>query len=326
MREVKYLSPTSIKQFHENREEFYLQRLAENRPPKLPQTRPMSIGSAFDAHVKSYLSQVIFGSEGFRFEDLFEQQVEEQNRDWARVHGEYAFRCYKDSGALASLITELQRASSVKFEFEVTGLVAHEATIEEIPLLGKPDCHFVTAEGRHIILDWKVNGYCGTYNTSPKKEYILCRDGWIGKQTSSHLTQHKDALITSVEGILVNTNSSFESIDEDWANQLAIYAWVLGAPVGSQFIIGIEQLACAPGQPNPKIRIASHKSFISAEYQKKLHDKIALIWSILQSGHIFTDLTREESDERCKMLDQQYRAFESSDDPREAWFQQITRG
>ena len=65
----------------------------------------MSIGSAFDAFLKSHLHKVLFGGTDPRFEleAIFEEQVESHNRDWAKVHGEYVFNFYRECGALADL-------------------------------------------------------------------------------------------------------------------------------------------------------------------------------------------------------------------------------
>ncbi|KKK99128.1 hypothetical protein LCGC14_2635890, partial [marine sediment metagenome] len=86
MRIPEYLSPTSISLWQKDEELFYQRYLSENRLPREPQTQPMSIGSAFDAFCKSYLHEALFGkgadpcySRGY----LFEEQVQEHNRDWA---------------------------------------------------------------------------------------------------------------------------------------------------------------------------------------------------------------------------------------------------
>ena len=55
MRMPEYLSPTSLNVWKRDQEQFYLQYLAEKRPPREPQTQPMAVGAAFDAYVKSYL-------------------------------------------------------------------------------------------------------------------------------------------------------------------------------------------------------------------------------------------------------------------------------
>ena len=94
MRQPKFLSPSSIGKWNDDREEYYLRYLADNRPPKMAQTLPMSIGSAFDAYTKSYISERLFGKDArpeFNFSAIFEKQVESQNRDWAKKHGKHAF-------------------------------------------------------------------------------------------------------------------------------------------------------------------------------------------------------------------------------------------
>src|SRR5581483_6216669 len=127
MREIKYLSPTSISKYAEDPDEFYLNYLADNRPPRMAQTQPMSIGSAFDAYVKSFLHQSLFGvgnDPKFEFQTLFEAQVEACNRDWAMVHGKQAFDVYKKCGALYDLMLELQHSvGTPRFEIDMMGVV-----------------------------------------------------------------------------------------------------------------------------------------------------------------------------------------------------------
>src|SRR4051812_14365124 len=112
MRKIEYLSPTSLELFYKNQQEFYLRYLSDKRPPRIPQDRPMSVGSSFDAHAKSYLHQNLFGKghdPKFDLKNLFEAQVEPQNRDWALAAGQHAFDVYKRSGALADLMLDLQK-------------------------------------------------------------------------------------------------------------------------------------------------------------------------------------------------------------------------
>jgi hypothetical protein len=110
MRKPEYLSPTALAQWEKNQEEFYLQYLAKTRPPRFPQTQPMAVGAAFDAYIKSYYHERLFGAgfdPKFKLAAIFESQVEPQNRDWALVAGKYAFEAYKFSGACADLFVEL---------------------------------------------------------------------------------------------------------------------------------------------------------------------------------------------------------------------------
>lgn len=328
MRTPKFLSPTSIASWYSDRDEYYLKYLADNRPPRLPQTVPMSIGAAFDAYVKNYLVERLFGEvpNEFQFETIFTTQVESHNRDWARKHGKHAFEAYKQSGALADLMIELQRSQTTpRFEFTVRGDVTHESVVSGIPLLGKPDCYFVTEAGAHIVMDWKVNGYCAKRGVSPKPGYVKCRDGWEGNHSRSHMKAHKDAHLMNVGGLTINIASFFETVDESWARQLCIYAWLLGEEVGSNFVICIEQLACKADGEFPKIRVASHRARASAQFQYELILKAWKIWDCIQRGHIFDDRSLEDSEARCAELDIYHKAFTGTTDDDE-WFAQTSRG
>lgn len=328
MRQPKFLSPSAIDLFYSNRQEYYLKYLADKRPPRMPQTKPMSIGSAFDAYAKNYIVTNLFDAvpEGFEFEEIFEAQVETQNRIWAREHGKIAFDQYKQSGALSDLMIELERAQSTpRFEFTVEGELeaSNEGITLPIPLLGKPDIYFVSHVGAHIIVDWKVNGYCSKNGVSPKKGYVKCRDGWTAEQaphSRSHNTMHKDAHPLMVGGLEVNIAQFLEDIDEKWATQLCIYAWLLGEEVGARFIICIEQLACKHGM----IRVASHRARSGEKFQLGLMMKIFKMWSALRKGHIFDDLSFEENKKKCHQLDQYYKAFEGTS-KKDKWFTQMTR-
>lgn len=328
MREVKYLSPSSIRKFYDNRSEFYLSYLTEERPPKMSQTQPMSVGSAFDAFIKNHLAEKLVGSveDRFKLETILESQVEEPNRTWAPDKGAFIFEQYKALGALADLMLELEKALDVpRMEFKVEGRVAHESVVGGIPLLGKPDLHFMLRSQRHCVYDFKVNGFCGKSATSPKAGYMKCRGG-----SRDSGGPHKNAVLMDIDGITVNIADYLESFAEDWAEQLAIYAWLLGEPVGGDFIVGIEQIVSQGAKTAvdglPRLRVASHRSRISKPFQEGLFKKIARCWEIIESGWIFDDLTREQSDQRCRELDQYHKAFatgEAAKDPKEQWFNRM---
>jgi hypothetical protein len=311
MRKIEYISPTSLGVFYKNREEFYLNYLCDAKPPRFPQTAPMSVGSAFDAYVKSYLVEHIFGKgvkPEFEFQTIFEQQVEVQNRDQALVAGKHCFEVYQKFGAIADLLIELEQADGTpRFEFTVKGLVTHKEIIEGIPFLGKPDCFFKTKQGKGMILDWKVNGYYSKGNTSPKKGYVICR-------TQSGRKEHKDAFIQTVNGIRINVNHKLEDIDDSWATQVSIYSWLLGEQVCGDFVVGIDQLACAnDGMPVPTIRVASFRSIVSCGFQESIFRACHKMLNIITSGHIFDELSREDSDAKCANLDSLGRLSVSGD-------------
>lgn len=294
MREVKYLSFSSIKTFYADRKEFFEKYLCDNRPPRMPQTEPMSVGSAFDAEVKSALGKVI-GLDGLDYDDLFTKQVEPQNRDFARTAGSACMKAYRESGAFADLLTEIQLADSEpRFEFKVEGQIPHPDGA--IPIVGYPDCYFILPSGLHVILDFKVNGYCAKRDTSPAKGFVRSRDGYKDvRHSRTHGNKHKDAILVNHHGIVVNAG---DPIKEEWITQLMLYGWLEGVPIGDDLVGGIEQLS---GQPNRQ-RISSHRCVIPEALQLQYVEQISYVWQTIRSGHIFDDLSRDESDTMIESL------------------------
>lgn len=262
MRIPRFISPSSLSLFERDREEYYMKYMAEVRAPRIPQANYMSIGSAFDAYVKAELYKAIYGPGSdpeFEFDNLFTEQVEAHNRDWALVHGQYVFDSYKTSGAYADLLEMLDDSDyDAQFEFKVEGVV------EGVPLLGKPDCRFVHANGTHVILDWKVNGYCSKHGATPYKYYARIRDGWTDADAVP--SRGSNRVHPKFEGTTLNgldiTSHGLEESSTDWATQLAIYAWLLGEPVNSDnLLIAIDQLVAKPvSGRNPLIRVAQHRA------------------------------------------------------------------
>ena len=290
----------------------------------------MAAGSAFDAYVKSYLAESLFGNavpDELQRDYMLEVQVEQQWRDWGVKHGKLIFEQYLFSGALAGLLAEMANAADEpRFESTVQAHIKHEKNIIGLTFLGKPDLYFITRDGAHVVDDWKVNGYCAKNAVSPKKGYVVCRDGWdssTAKPSRNKNRPHKDAIIEVVNGISINAACPLEKIDEDWATQLAIYGWVLGEPVGSDFIVGIEQLVAKPHNDSKLIRVASHRARISPEFQLQVFERALHAWNCIKKGHIFEDMSLEDNNKKCSMLDEQHLAFAGDpEDPNEAWFQE----
>ncbi|MFA5344697.1 MAG: hypothetical protein WC315_00245 [Candidatus Omnitrophota bacterium] len=306
MRLPHYLSPSQIALWYSDRDEYYLRHLAEMRVQAMPQATYMSIGASFDAYVKSAMFETIFGKGAdprFEFDAIFTDQVDEVNRDWAKEHGKYVFESYKLSGAYDELLSLLQQSKyAPQFEFKIEG------TVENVPLLGKPDLRFVHPLGAHVILDWKVNGYCSRSATSPCKNYRLVRDGWtaeVAKASRGANSPHKDYKPMDWKGVEIH-NGWLEEANSDWADQLAIYSWMLGEAVGDEnVIVCIDQVVAKPNEPRPLLRIANHRARISSVHQQNLMRNIQACWTAITTGYIFDDLTREENDEKCALLEQQ---------------------
>lgn len=337
MRIPNYMSPSSLKVFEKTREEFVLRYLLDERLPRAPQTQPMSIGSAFDAYVKSYLYHALFGNYGqgdmYKKEVIFESQVEPHNRDWAAKAGEYVFKRYCRCGALADMMFELNKASGQpRFEFDVQGFI--QGTVGDIPLLGKPDIFFINDQGARVIWDWKVNGFCGKTATSPKKGYIKVVDTWgsnEARQSRNNGVAHKDCVIADHCGISINAATWMEDCDTEWADQLSIYAWLLGEPIGSeQVIVGIDQIVgngtlTYAESDYPFIRVAKHRIRVSSDYQFTLADRLNYAWRCITSGYLFPELSREENDSKIKKLEAQGKALSDVNDPLAQFVNKVSR-
>jgi len=362
MRKPEYLSPTAVDDWGMDgdivqRSEFYLKRLADNRPPRLAQTQPMAVGSAFDAYVKSYLHNSLYGNYGkevehkivdvtgvetkirgpeFDCQMLFDVQVEPLNREQAWKDGERCLQMYRDCGALSDLLIELQLAQGdVRFEATVEANVSHECMVCEVPVLGKPDLSFKTRDDILVVDDWKVNGYYAKSMKSPAKGYIKCRDAWnylvAPPSRGGAVVTHKDCMMKQVGGLWINNMIPFEQINEKFARQLTMYGWVLGSPIGSDVIIGIEQLCGKPFPSGVLLRVASHRGMVSQKYQFELALHISQIWQCIQDKHIFNWMSLDESQAKCVVLDEYHNMYKEEEDMDEKdrklaeWFRENTR-
>lgn len=303
MRMPKYLSPTSLKLFYTDRNAYYSTYLADFKTARPPQTQPMAAGSAFDAYVKSFLVERLLGKcpPEFEKETILQMQVEAHNLDWAREHGQIIFNAYHKQGALADILLDLQGAvGRPRFEASVEAPIGNRSISHlDVPLLGKPDIYFINKQGARIIFDWKVNGYCSNYNVSPKPGYVRLRT-----TDKNNGQQHPSATCLAVNGVKISVSHPLDTVEVDWAAQLSIYAWLLGEEIGANFIVAIDQIACSnDGLFNKVFRIAQHRSIVTEEFQRKVFGALAKAWDIIQSGHIFDDLSRMESDLHCQQLD-----------------------
>jgi len=323
MRYPKSLSPSALFLWESDREEYYIKYLSDNRSSWDAQSQPASVGSAFDAYVKAHLHKDLFGHDGdgeYDVEQLLETQVEEQCRAWARRAGLYAFERYFACGCYQELRAELEKSEEPpRFEFKLTG------DVQGIPLVGKPDLWYKL--GVHVIYDWKVEGFCSKSAVSPKKFYKSCRDTWVpgdlikATRGGGEAKPHKKYVEVEHHGQKIGQHW-LEETNRKWADQIAIYSWLMGMQVGDEeTITGIDQLCCKPtpveeGDQWPLIRVAQHRCRISTSHQEALMARLHDCWDTIHSGHIFSDMTEEESKARCEVLDMEAPEL---DDPDGLW-------
>lgn len=342
-RQLKYLSPSGISLYRQDLEAFYLRYLAgDKRGPDDPQSQAMAAGSAFDAYAKSYIYEALFGKghdPRYQFENIFDAQVEQQWRDWGKLHGMYIFETYRKSGALADLMLDLQQAvAEPKFEIEIMGVINSrrqpkmsvvdnpEDTNRNVVLLGRPDVFYINKFGSHVIVDWKVNGYVSKYNISPVPGYIKVREPHKNKSGEYQIGKpHPDCQLINHNGTMINGKAFLEERDVSWATQLSIYAWLSGVEVGDDFIAGIDQICCQRnGTEFPNIRVAEHRMRVKSGFQYEVFELAEKIWRDSYSGHFFSEYSLEDSKERCRLLDEQGAAALESNLSTDALFNEMT--
>ena len=302
----KYLSPSALAKWEECPDEAFTQYIVPKdiRPPRPAQTGPMSVGSAFDALVKARLYDHFYGrdmavADGYTVRNLVSTQCEEKTLPDALAIACDVFDQYIVTGAYDNLVTLIeQSAVQPRMEFDLVG------TVGGVPLLGKPDLHFHTPGGCHVITDWKVSGSVSKHGVSAQQGFQLILDTREGR---GHGKSHAKYSPSVVCGIPVNGVPMNETTDY-WADQLATYSWALGEEVGSEnFICRIEQLACRPCPKTDdsrrlRVKCATHQSYVDGDYQKQLLERYQRVWANLTAGHYFPELSKSQSDARADLI------------------------
>ncbi len=271
------MSPSSLSVFEEDQLQYFIRYIAEPRPPREPQGKPASVGSAFDAYIKAELS-------GQKFGDLFEAQVEEQNRDFALEAGKWVYDCYRKTPAYEELRDLVSQAVEARFEFTATG------EIDGVPLLGKPDCSLKFASGLNLISDWKVSGFCGSRTTSPNPGYRRVWNGFEGGR--NHGDRHKLFKPMEILGLEVS-ESALEDINESWADQLCTYGWC--SDPSCEFVYSIHQITAKPSgvENRPLLRVADYRATIRAGYRDLLAKRYRTAWDAISTGTVVDPFTAE---------------------------------
>ena len=276
---LKALSPTSLKTFEEGIDKFVARYVL--KLPRDAQTRPMSIGSAFDARIKGFLAERLLGKEDWTTK-LLQDQVEECNQEWAFKESVEVFNAYIKAGCHRFLLQEIGDSISLRFEFEQFKTLQYEDGYE-VPLYGKPDAYFQRRDGLHIVLDWKVNGYCSQASPAPGYVRLIDTDGIdSGPHRNVFPTPHRGVLCVQGE------------IPLQWRDQLRMYTWMLGEE--GDWIAGVDQLVYRNGIP----RYAQHRIHMTDDLD--LRARIRFAWEHIERGHYYHDRSLAESNIRIEML------------------------
>lgn len=305
LKKVTGFSPTGYKTFLTNKEQFVVQYLREGWIPN-KQTYQMMFGSAFDAYIKNFLA-TRFGhlTAEFELETLLKAQCdasyfpghpEYNGRDDARVMGKKLMDAYRASGALVGLLREIATNSdSLQMEFAVDKTLLQT---EHGPLIlrGKPDLKFVTDKGVRVIYDWKCNAIRS--GKSPTPGYAMCYDAFEGVKSKYHGQAHDSFTRFNFNGIIVNDQKNFHTKDFTWALQLCFYGWCLGEEVGSDFVVGIDQIV----GPEGKMRVAQHRYLLDPKWQQELFANVVKAHDCVNRGLIWPELSADENEFKIRKV------------------------
>lgn len=286
---IEYLSYSALKLFETDPEMYYRRYLCKtNKLPRDPQNHYMALGSAFDAYIKADLHEKFIndGDPRFKRDTIFEMQVEPQCRDLARVDGEIVLERYKKSGAYDNLLKEMKGCMNPNFEVEVRGEVLGAM------LMGKPDIMYISRTGLRVVHDFKVNGYYSKAPKSPEIGYLVLFPA---------KTMHSKCMPVYHREFMINANCPMHLYCEDWAQQLSMYAWMMGEPIGGDYVLTIDQIACDSVKKTQKI--AHFSARCTESWQKMYSAKIVEAWKAINSKHIFRQLSFEMSQGRCEAID-----------------------
>jgi hypothetical protein len=125
-------------------------------------------------------------------------------------------------------------------------------------------------------------------------------------------------------GLTINAGY-LETCSDEYADQLCLYGWLLGERPGDENVVCmIEEIVSKYTGEKPLLRVANHRGRVKADYQATLKERVARCWQAITSGHVFADMTREESDARCQVLEETAVGLDGNSEL-DQWFNKMTR-
>ena len=262
-KQLEYLSPTSFLQSQDCELEFYLTRMAGIKIERMPQNEQMAVGCAFDAFVKSRISELL-GKEVFLSKLL--ESVEPHNASIIQP-AHLIFDQYSSFGCVDRLISEGISDIELSYQETIGGkkVPGSKTTLGGVNLFGKPD-----AELKSVTpLDWKTSGWKSDKPKSPPPGYVQ----FISK--GYNVGFHKD-------------RKTLEEIDKKWATQLVFYFWLRHGLILEEIAGAIDLILISGTLEEPEISVASYRSKISKIFVCDLWRKVSEIWKRFQEGE-FTE-------------------------------------
>jgi len=288
------LSYSGFNSFWNYPQEFALRYLMPVPVPRTKTTKPMCIGTGFDAWVKFHLNKDLdLGLDHLTYE-LQTTNIPDDLRIWTEQEGHGLFKLYKEQGAYGDLLTLLEGADAVIMEEHFERLL-DLGEGRSIKLHGYPDLVFLKWD-RWFVIDWKVNGFCSKWGVSPAPGF------WRSRPSDKHHKTYSKGMVGDFE---FNDAKCFSNWHKDWPTQLLFYHWMVNQKPLDRLYVGVEQLACSP----KGIRSVSHRGALSPHFELEVKEKLIKFLTAIEKDHIFTDLTLEQSQEKMQELTSMAEAF-----------------
>lgn len=252
LKKPEYLSPSSFKEWRLCPTKFYFKRMATADYIVEPQSLPAAVGSAFDDLICRRIAQEMGWNEVIEQED----NVSEEHKAKAYPYARRLLNTYIELGCFRNLMDD----GILEIHPHTKKIVSYNG--KEVPLYGKPD--IILASG--IPCEFKVSGAFSNSGVSPNPGYLRYINNKCKRKG-----YHERAL------------EKLETLNEDWALQLAIYHWLdNGITPMRELRVAVEQLAIR----GDTIACVSFRNSISIEYQEKLYKSIEKSWDNIVNGDI----------------------------------------
>jgi hypothetical protein len=254
-KELEYFSPTSFLQACGCELEFYLLRLSGIPITRMPQNEQMAVGCAFDAFVKSRISELL-GKEVFLAKLL--ETVEPQNAHLIPIAHDI-FDTYESYGCVKMLLDQGIADIELEYKERIGGLEVpgSKSILGGVTLFGKPDAELQGG----VPLDWKTSGYNFEGSKSPPAGYTR----YIKKGYNQGAHPEK---------------KNMEQVDMKWATQLAMYKWLRSGLTLHSFSSVIDLILIQ----GTEISVANYSLPIGDKFLVELWAKVLDTWSRFQEG------------------------------------------
>ena len=104
-------------------------------------------------------------------------------------------------------------------------------------------------------------------------------------------------------GLLINSGY-MEGCNNEYADQLCLYGWLLGEAVGDEnVVLMIDEIVAKYMDGNPPAPRGKPPRSREQGPSTALVKRVAQCWTTITSGHVFQEMSPEDSKARCEVLD-----------------------